>query len=95
MSSPACSGSRPFVAGSFGPLPRFGVATGGLAGVRVGRARIEALAIWEAPQRAHDQASGRSDAVDAAGRPRRTTSSRTAKATAAATTTLTVSTLST
>ena len=43
---------RPFVAGSFGPLPRFGVATGGILGVRIGRARIEAHAIWDAPQRA-------------------------------------------
>jgi hypothetical protein len=47
---------RPFAAGSFGPLPRFGVATGGLLGVRIGRARIEAHAIWDAPQRA--RASG-------------------------------------
>ena len=53
---------RPFVAGSFGPLPRFGVATGGILGVRIGRARIEALAIWDAPQRA--RASG----VDAGAR---------------------------
>jgi hypothetical protein len=43
---------RPFVAGSFGPLPRFGVATGGIAGVRIGRARVEVHAIWEAPQQA-------------------------------------------
>jgi hypothetical protein len=35
---------RPLVAGSFGPLPRFGVAAGGIVGVRIGRARIEAHA---------------------------------------------------
>jgi hypothetical protein len=53
---------RPLVAGSFGPLPRFGVAAGGIVGVRLGRARIEAHAIWDAPQRA--RASG----VDAGAR---------------------------
>ncbi len=44
--------ARPFVAGSYGPLPRFGVAVGGLVGVRIGPGRIEVHAIWEAPQRA-------------------------------------------
>lgn len=54
--------ARPFVAGSYGPLPHFGVAVGGLLGVRIGPGRIEVHAIWEAPQTAH--ASG----VDAGAR---------------------------
>jgi hypothetical protein len=45
--------ARPFVAGSYGPLPRFGVAIGGLLGVRIGPGRIEVHAIWEIPQRVH------------------------------------------
>jgi hypothetical protein len=53
---------RPFVAGSFGPLPRFGVATGGIVGAQIGPGRIEVHAIWDAPQRA------RADTVDAGAR---------------------------
>jgi len=53
---------RPFVLGSFGPLPRFGVAAGGLVGVRIGRARVEVHALYDVPQRSS------ADGVDAGAR---------------------------
>lgn len=43
---------RVLAAGSFGALPRFGGAFGGSIGARIGRARVEATAFGELPQRA-------------------------------------------
>jgi len=42
---------RVLAAGSFGALPQFGGAFGGSIGARIGRARIEATAFGELPQR--------------------------------------------
>lgn len=42
---------RIFGMGSFGAMPRFGGALGGSIGARIGRARVEAVALGEIPQR--------------------------------------------
>lgn len=54
---------RVLAAGSFGALPDFGAAFGGSIGVRIDRARIEATAFGELPQR-ETQAQQRSAGAD-------------------------------
>jgi hypothetical protein len=46
---------RIFGVGSYGAMPRFGGALGGSIGARIGRARVEAVAFGEFPQRRHHE----------------------------------------